>query len=87
MLPIGMSTPFRDVAWGAVGQIENKLGTNYRTTLVKQVDQPIRMSLRSKDGLVFFPAHNRKIVSSDLTPAAILVLMMKSRMFHPAFLF
>jgi hypothetical protein len=25
--------------------------------------------LRSKDGLVFYPAHNPKVVSSNLTPA------------------
>ncbi|MHB8499902.1 MAG: hypothetical protein ACYDHE_03045, partial [Candidatus Acidiferrales bacterium] len=33
------------------------------------VDQHIRKSLRSKDGLVFYPAHNPKVVSSNLTPA------------------
>jgi len=36
---------------------------------VNQVDQHIRKSLRSKDGLVFYPAHNPKVVSSNLTPA------------------
>jgi hypothetical protein len=50
-------------------QIENKLGTNYRRTPVNQVDQHIRKSLRNKDGLVFYPAHNPKVVSSNLTPA------------------
>ena len=50
-------------------QIENKLGTNYRRTPVNQVDQHMRKSLRSKDGLVFYPAHNPKVVSSNLTPA------------------
>jgi hypothetical protein len=50
-------------------QIENKLGTKYRRTPVNQVDQHIRKSLRSKDGLVFYPAHNPKVVSSNLTPA------------------
>jgi hypothetical protein len=34
---------------------------------VKQVDQHIRKSVRSKDGLVFHPAHNPKVVSSNLT--------------------
>jgi hypothetical protein len=52
-------------------QIENKLGTNYRRTPVNQADQHIRKSLRSKDGLVFYPAHNPKVVSSNLTPATI----------------
>jgi len=32
----------------------------------------MRKSLRSKDGLVFYPAHNPKVVSSNLTPATIL---------------
>jgi hypothetical protein len=50
-------------------QIENKLGTNYRSTPVKWVDQHVRKSLRGKDGLVFYPAHNPKVVSSNLTPA------------------
>ena len=52
-------------------QIENKLGTNYQRTAVNQVDQHMRKSLRSKDGLVFCPAHNPKVVSSNLTPATI----------------
>jgi hypothetical protein len=52
-----------------VGQIENKSGTNYRRTAVNQVDQHIGKSLRGKDGLVFYPAHNPKVVSSNLTPA------------------
>jgi hypothetical protein len=50
-------------------QIENKSGTNYRRTPVNQVYQHVRKSLRSKDGLVFYPAHNPKVVSSNLTPA------------------
>jgi hypothetical protein len=50
-------------------QIENKLGTNYRRTPVNQVDQHLRKSLKSKDGLAFYPAHNPKVVSSNLTPA------------------
>jgi hypothetical protein len=36
---------------------------------VKYVDQRIRKLLRSKDGLVFYPANNPKVVSSNLTPA------------------
>jgi len=39
----------------------NKLGTDYRRPPVKWVDQHIRKSLRSKDGLVFYPAHNASI--------------------------
>jgi hypothetical protein len=50
-------------------QIGNKLGTNYQRTTVNQIDQPIRKLLRSKDELVFSPAHNPKVVSSNLTPA------------------
>ena len=34
---------------------------------MKQVDQHIRKSLRSKDELVFYGAHNPKVVSSNLT--------------------
>ena len=38
---------------------------------MKSVDQRIRKSLRSKDGPVFYPAHNPKVVSSNLTLATI----------------
>jgi hypothetical protein len=50
----------------------HKLGTNREQTIeeaVNQVEQHIRKSLRSKDGLVFYPAHNPKVVSSNLPPA------------------
>jgi hypothetical protein len=40
---------------------------------VNQVYQHVRKSLRSKDGLVHYPAHNPKVVSSNLTPATNLV--------------
>jgi hypothetical protein len=35
---------------------------------VKRMDQRVRKSLRSKDGLVFYPAHNPKVVSSECDP-------------------
>lgn len=45
-----------------------KLGTNYQRTLANRADKHIRKLLRSKDGLVFYPVHNPKVVSSNLLP-------------------
>jgi len=49
-------------------QIGNRLGTNYRRSGVKWVEQYVRKSLRSKDGPIQSWAHNPKVVSSNLTP-------------------
>src|SRR6266849_633859 len=53
---------------GAVGTNGNRLGTNYRRTGVKQAEQRVRKSLRSKDGPIQSWAHNPKVVGSNPTP-------------------
>jgi len=47
----------------------NKCGTEQAGTGSNMGDQGIAKSLRSKDGLVFFSAHNRKVEGSNPSPA------------------
>ncbi len=53
---------------GSPQQIENKLGTHYQRTDVKNVEQSVPKSLRSNDGSIQSCANNSKVLSSNLPP-------------------
>jgi hypothetical protein len=45
------------------------LGTEHHKTARNSVKQALRKSLKGKDGVILFAAHDPNVVSSNLTPA------------------
>ena len=52
-------------------KLRNKSGTEHPKTASNTVIQAPYKSLKGKDGVIVFVAHNPKVVSSNLTPATI----------------